>query len=314
MPHQVRRLLQFLLVTLTTITLLIFLDNRYRVLPTSIHHYMPTHHAGLVIVDITVRTCSVLSLLTACSLDASKWHRIEKDLYLNTGWGSRAFVHIQRKREEELLPDDRVIMDVRVSRLDPVTSEKGQGDERWESRPAGIWLKRTTRRQARDFQHAVTAVDVLFGADAVEARHGWAVQDTALLLGSSGERHEARLTVRRGAPKSPPKPVLRIGKEGKFKIMQVADLHFSTGVGACRDVDPKDYEGKKCEADPKTLEFVGALLDQEKPDLVVLTGDQINGETAPDAQTVRLVLPLHLRLPLSFGGLREVDVMGIDLQ
>ncbi len=279
--------MQLGVLTIITIVVLLFLDNRYRVLPTSIHHYLPAHHDGLVIVDITVTTCSVLSLLTGCSLDASRWHRIEKDLYLNSGWASKAYVHVQRKREEELLPDEQVVIDLRIGRLDPGTSEKGQGDERWESRPAGIWLKRTAKRQARDSQEALTAVDVLFGADAVEARAGWQIQDTALLLGSSGEMHEARLTVRRGRPKSPAKPVPRINKEGKFKIMQVSDLHLSTGVGACRDVDPADVHAKKCEADPRTVDFVGSILDQEKPDLVVLSGDQVNGDTAPDAQTVR---------------------------
>ena len=68
--------------------------------------------------------------------------------------------------------------------------------------------------------------------------------------------------------------------------MQAADLHLSTGTGHCRDEQPVGYNGGKCEADPRTLEFVGKLLDEEKPDLVILSGDQINGETAPDAQSV----------------------------
>jgi DNA repair exonuclease SbcCD nuclease subunit len=33
------------------------------------------------------------------------------------------------------------------------------------------------------------------------------------------------------------------------------------------------------------LEFVERLLDEEKPDMVVFSGDQVNGETAPDAQS-----------------------------
>ncbi len=64
--------------------------------------------------------------------------------------------------------------------------------------------------------------------------------------------------------------------------MQAADLHLSTGLGKCRHALP---EGTKCEADPRTLEFVERLLDDEKPDLVILSGDQVNGDTAPDAQS-----------------------------
>lgn len=273
--------------TVFTLVVLVILDYRYRVLPSSIQYYLPAHHAGLVITDITVTKCSKPSLISGCSLDANKWHRIEKDLYLNKAWLSNAYVHVQRKKEEELLPEDRIVVDVRVGRLDPVTSEKGEGDGKWESRPGGIWLKRSMKRHTSDAKKTITAVDVLFGADAVEPRPGWEVKDTPLLLSSSGgEIQEARLSVRRGPPVEIQKPEPRIRKDGKFKIMQVADLHLSTGIGTCRDPEPAGHNGGKCDADPRTLDFVGRLLDQEKPDLVVLSGDQINGDTAPDAQSV----------------------------
>ena len=55
---------------------------------------------------------------------------------------------------------------------------------------------------------------------------------------------------------------------GRFKIMQVADLHLSTGLGACRDPYPDGYNGGPCEADPRTLDFVAKMLDDEKPDMV----------------------------------------------
>jgi len=42
----------------------------------------------------------------------------------------------------------------------------------------------------------------------------------------------------------------------------------------------------KCEADPRSIAFLEKMLDEEKPDLAVFTGDQVNGDTAPDAQTV----------------------------
>ena len=210
---------------------------------------------------------------------------MEKDLYLSRGWLSHAYIHIERKREEELADADRVIIDVRVGRLDPATSEKDQGAERWESRPGGIWLKRTSKRHASDSVKAVTAVDVLFGADAVEPRLGWEIKDQPLLLPNSGDIQEARLSVRTGPPPKVERPVPRVGGNGKFKIMQVADLHLSTGLGVCRDPEPASHNGGHCDADPRTLDFVGAALDSEKPDLVVLSGDQINGETSPDAQS-----------------------------
>jgi hypothetical protein len=267
--------------------LVFFLDSRYRVLPQSVHSHLPLHNEGLIITDITVQTCSTLNPLSSCKLDQDKWHRVEKDLYLNAGWVSRAYVHIKRKREEELTDEDKVIVDVRIGKLDPAMGEKTQASEKWESRPAGVWLKRSAKRHASDSKTSVTAVDVLFGADAVEPRPGWElVTPGALRLDSGADGKEPRLSIRRGPAVKIEKPVPRIRKDGKFKIVQVSDLHLSTGPGVCRDPEPKEHNGGKCDADPRTLEFVGRVLDEEKPDMVVLSGDQVNGETAPDVQTV----------------------------
>lgn len=286
MTRQVRTGIQLGLLASIVFLLVFFLDNRYRVLPQSIHSHLPLHHEGLVITDITVQTCSTLNPISKCKLDQDKWHRVEKDLYLGTGWVSKAYVHIKRKKEEELTDEDKVIVDVRTGKLDPAMGDKSQASEKWESRPAGVWIKRSAKRHASDSKKTITAVDVLFGADAVEPRPGWElVGNGALHLETGGDNKEPRLSIRRGQPHKFEKPVPRIRKDGKFKIMQVSDLHLSTGVGACRDPEPKD--GSHCDADPRTLEFVERLLDEEKPDLVVLSGDQVNGDTAPDVPSVR---------------------------
>jgi hypothetical protein len=265
-----------------------FLDSRYRVLPASLHNALPAHHPGLVVVDITVATCSTVNVFSSCKLNPAVWHRVEKDLYLGHGWVSSAYIHIKRKKEEELLPEDKVVVDISVGKLVPSSDEKSDAAEKWERRPGGIWMKRSGKAGESDSERAVTSVDVLFGADAVDPRDGWKVIGTPLLLGSSGETHEPRLSVRRGNPQAAAKPVLKVRDNGKFKILQVSDLHLSTGTGACRHEEPKGLNGGKCEADPRTLDFIERLLDEgDKPDLVVLSGDQVNGETAPDAQTVR---------------------------
>lgn len=197
-------------------------------------------------------------------------------------------MHVKKRNEEELTRgdnEDRVVVDLRVGRLNPGAGEKSEGAERWESRAGGIWIKRSAKRHDSDSHNAITAVDVLFGADVVEPRPGWEIRDTPLLLNSPGEMQEARLTVRRGKERQTKETKPRIKKDGKFKIMQAADLHLSTGFGKCRDAEPPVHNGGKCDADPRTLDFVGKLLDDEKPDLVVLSGDQVNGDSAPDAQS-----------------------------
>ncbi|RMZ72260.1 calcineurin-like phosphoesterase [Pyrenophora seminiperda CCB06] len=289
------QLIAFILLVSTT---LFFLDNRYRVLPQSVHSHMPLHHDGLVITDITVQTCSTINPLSKCMLDQKKWHRIEKDLYLGKGWVTKAYVHIKRKREEELKTEDKVIFDVRTGRLDPAIAEKTQASEKWESRPAGLWIKTSLKRHASDSKKAVTAVDILFGSDAAEPRPGWELVKGALHLSSSAkDSTDARLSLRRGRAAKIEKPIPKIRKDGKFKIMQISDLHLSTGLGRCRDAEPKGANGGHCDADPRTLEFVERLLDDEKPDFVVLSGDQVNGDTAPDVQSAlfKMVDPLAER-------------------
>ncbi|EGW33213.1 uncharacterized protein SPAPADRAFT_60541 [Spathaspora passalidarum NRRL Y-27907] len=75
-----------------------------------------------------------------------------------------------------------------------------------------------------------------------------------------------------------------MNSDDKFKILQVADLHFATGYGKCRDPVPAS-SSKGCKADERTLQFLEKVLDIEQPDFVVLTGDQVFGDEAPDAES-----------------------------
>ncbi|KAJ1329178.1 metallophosphoesterase [Microdochium nivale] len=281
----VRTISQLAAVTAVTFLVILFLDRNYRVLPNVVHEYMPQHHHGLVVTDITLTSCSSANPFSKCDLDKDVWVRIEKDLYLGKAWFAKAYLHVQRKKEEELESGDSVVVDVAVGRQDPASSgSKGEAaGQKWESRPGGIWILRSEKRHASDSDRAVTAVDALFGDDAVEARDGWQIQGTPLRLDTKSE--SVHLTVRRGSPAIPARPQPKVRDGGRFKIMQLADIHLSTGVGHCRDAVPGDYAGGPCLADPRTLDFMSLMLEEEKPDLVVLSGDQVNGDTAPDAQT-----------------------------
>ncbi|KAK4044871.1 Metallo-dependent phosphatase-like protein [Parachaetomium inaequale] len=298
----VRTIVQTTTAAVFTFLVVFLLDRNFRVLPNALHEYLPTHHTGTVVTDITLTKCSTLNVFSSCKLDTTSWRRIDKDLYLRRGVFSSAYLHVQRKREEELTAEDRVVVDVSVGRLNPdVVAAKSssnykrgkrgadnhhqKGGEKWEARPGGLWIKRSSKRGVSDSKSAVTGVDVLFGDDAVEARPGWEITGTAMLLDAGSGVPGAHLTIRRGAEHEVHQPAPRIMENGRFKIMQLADLHLSTGVGQCRDALPEDWNGGKCEADPRTLDFVEKVLEEEKPNLVVLSGDQVNGETAPDAQT-----------------------------
>ncbi|CCE63595.1 hypothetical protein TPHA_0F01100 [Tetrapisispora phaffii CBS 4417] len=61
----------------------------------------------------------------------------------------------------------------------------------------------------------------------------------------------------------------------KYKIVQLADMHFSITDGECHDEFPPTDD---CKADRKTQVFIDKVLDLEQPDLVIFTGDQIMGD------------------------------------
>ena len=267
----------------TIIFLLFLLDSRYRVLPDSVHAHLPHHHPGSVLTDITLQKCSSANPFSTCRLDPAKWRRIEKDLYLGKGWLQSAWVHVQRKAEEDLTEEDKVVVGISVGRSSPSLED---GNRDWEQRPGGMWVLRSQRKGESDSHRAVTAVDILFGSDAVDPRPGYQLSQTPFDLASEPI---ARLSIRHDQAKveKPVKP--RIGNNGRFKILQLSDMHLSTGTGACRHAMGVNNEpSKHCEADPRTLEFVESILDDEKPDLVVLSGDQIEGPAAPDTESAIL--------------------------
>ncbi|KAI5801144.1 Metallo-dependent phosphatase-like protein [Geopyxis carbonaria] len=267
----VRTLIQFTILSLVLAVLLFVLDLRYRVLPPSVHFLLPEHHAGTVVTDLQPITCGHLQLLSSCTSNtAAGWKRVNKDFYLSRSWTAKAHLHVQLKPESEFsaAAGDLVVVDAKVGRIKP----DGDG---WEQRAHGLWVK----RQGKLVDDAVTGADVLFGPDAVEVREGWELKGGSFNVGES-----PRLTIRRGAPVVSKRPTVRMRKDHKLKIIQVSDLHLSTGVGHCRDAEPAS-SAAACEADPRTLAFIERILDDEKPDLAVLSGDQVNGDTAPDAAT-----------------------------
>ena len=81
-------------------------------------------------------------------------------------------------------------------------------------------------------------------------------------------------------PRAPP---LHFSRDGRFKIMQIADLHYSVSAGSCRDTPLAPCSN----SDNLTNTLLARMLDAEKPDFVVFSGDQLNGQgTSWDARSV----------------------------
>jgi hypothetical protein len=238
--------------------------------------------------------CSPTETPSSCALDSRIWHRIEKGLYLHTARQS-AWLHVARAKETELTADDLLVMDIRVGEPHPSTDS----DNVWESRPGGIWVLRSS--YTGDIHQAVTELDILFGVDAVDPRLQWALMQQPLQLNAQPKVPVARLTVLHGRAKpkpNGPRTALRVREDGKFKVVQISDTYMVTGVGVCKDaIDGHGRALPKSEADPFTVDFIGKILDVEKPDLVILTRDQLHHDI-PDSQSAlfKVVSPLIDRL------------------
>lgn len=243
-----------------------------------------------VITDLTVNFCFPIDPPSISGLDPRKWRRIEKELYLHTT-RQTAWLHVTQAKEEDLTADDLVLTDIKISELHPSTSS----DSSWESRLAGIWVLRSN--YTGNNHQAITAVDVLFGVDAVEPRPQWALIRPPLQLNPPPGVPAAQISVRRGVtkprPGGPPE-ALRIKEDGTFKVLQISDTHMVTGVGVCNDaMDAHGQPLPESEADPLTVKFLGGILDVEKPDLIILTGDQLHHDILDSQSTLfKVVAPL----------------------
>ncbi|KAG7840425.1 hypothetical protein KL942_002376 [Ogataea angusta] len=196
--------------------------------------------------------------------DLSDYVRVDKDLGLGKALFKRTYLHKKLGHS-----DDTAVVDVAVGK-----PEYKAGDS-WESRGQGVWVKYGPAK------NAIIDATVLFQPS--DPRPGWTVLTEPLHTETD---HHVYISYRRPA-KTPSRPQLSF-KNSKFKILQVADLHFATLDGVCRDPWPKLAPGEKCQADPKTTQFVETVLDLEKPDLVVMTGDQVYGDDSPDTETTIL--------------------------
>ena len=78
------------------------------------------------------------------------------------------------------------------------------------------------------------------------------------------------------APLDPPAATMDFAANGKFKILQFADMHFENGLNtSCSALTPEQMKWP-C-SDQNTTDFLHRLIDLEKPDLVIFTGDNIDG-------------------------------------
>lgn len=130
---------------------------------------------------------------------------------------------------------------------------------------------------AGDYDRVVTAGYVLSGAQAINLRPHWALLHQPFLLDTRPEGPVPRPAVQHSSSRPSldhTRTTWRTKKDGAFMIIQLSDTDMATGPGVYKDaMDAHGQPLPATEANPLTVNFIGDILDVEKPDPVVLTGD-----------------------------------------
>lgn len=214
-----------------------------------------------------------------CSVDAASdpnagpWIRVSQPIDTYSAkrigghkslWRSTHHIYYRRTRSK------RFLVDVRAAREPP-------GDDWVMAVVISDGVHLYTRSGTQD---GITAIALVYGDNAPLARF----TDAGLI---SSEPRVA-LAARRSS--DCPRQSLSFRDNGTFKIMQLADLHFSVDEHTCRDVPDVSH----CHSHTDTIAAISGWLDSEKPDMVVFTGDQLNGQRS--SWDERSTLPLWLEL------------------
>lgn len=287
-------------------------DTRNKILETSIKPLSPSRNIGLIS-DLHTITCAVFPIVGEICLNKySEGSLINKDLLQSKYKNKNSY-----KKWLQLSLTKYIIIK-RVNDVDDLILEGVHATQPEEKEYKKLTILNQTLyltyydETSKDLtEGGFKNIDVLFGKGAVEARTSYNILEDIVLPSNKGGV-EMYLSLQ-NANDSEQKDETIIDKSvfpldektlAKFKIMQLADLHYSIGPGVCRDPFPEEDFDQGCEADTITNNFVNKLLDIEEPDFVVFSGDQIMGDLCTeDSETclLKAVKPLVDRnIPYTF--------------
>ncbi|KAH9931932.1 Metallo-dependent phosphatase [Fomitopsis serialis] len=216
-----------------------------------------------------------------------KWVRVPRNLNMQSGLMSLNIYYRRTRRHDIPLITDMRILPASATPT-PLTSDwhkvsrsiSPSGDKLYLWYKTDKTLVQMTASQRQ--QQLVTELDVLFGDD--QPWYGFEKLDPPVLESMTLlQRQSVWLTYRRGVHAPPRAPPLHFTRDGRFKIMQIADLHYSVSAGTCRDTPLAPCSN----SDNLTNTLLGRMLDAERPDFVVFSGDQLNGQGSSwDARSV----------------------------
>jgi hypothetical protein len=272
--------------------------ENYQSLPLDIWAPLLNHHTGLT--DIAIKPCYFPPWMvdfcwpaTTPEEDATKgkWVRVERDLNWKTGiWYLNLYYRRSRRLDVDLITDIQLLEEGNEDKLPPPRSAWRRATTpindgvRPKQRPIALWFKLRPPLQKvsdeKEIEEAITELDILYG----DGRPWYGFRKANRpVVATTPQAEGVWVTYRKGVKPVPKARPLHFSREGTFKIMQVADLHYSVGTGKCLQADIPNCK----DADGESNNMLGRALDAEKPDLVIFTGDQLNGgSTSWDSRSV----------------------------
>ncbi|THH09733.1 hypothetical protein EW145_g1812 [Phellinidium pouzarii] len=263
-------------------------------LPLDVWSPLLPHVTGLT--EITIMKCifpptmaSLCSPKSTPEQDAikGKWVRVERDLNKMSGIWSLYIYYRRSRRLDVDLVNDLILL---PKDKEPAASGNWRKvttsirDGVYNVPPLFLWYslgERMSYLSSDMKQNLITELDVLFGDD--RPWYGFERLTPPTIPGQEGRVDSAWVTYRRGVKTPPRAPPLHFSHDGKFKILQIADLHFSVSQGICREVSFSPCT----HSDNLTSTLLSHVIDEEKPDMVIFTGDQLNGQgTSWDPRSV----------------------------
>ncbi|KAJ7155461.1 Metallo-dependent phosphatase-like protein [Mycena crocata] len=271
----------------------------YASLPLDVWAPLLPHDTGLS--EIAVTRCFVNPRLGSklCDPESTsekdaihgKWVRVDRNLNYDAGYFA-GYLNIYYRRTRR--QDVNLITDIKLY----AEKESPSPSDSWKKVPlslrAGVsgvpplYLWYRVGKTSGDMtpierSNIVTELDILFGDDI--PWYGFEKLEPATML-HRGQIESTWLTMRRGVKLPPRASPLHFSRDGRFKILQIADLHYSVSAGTCRDT-PASLSCTTGSDNLTTTSLIATVLSLEKPDLVVFTGDQLNGQgTSWDPKSV----------------------------
>lgn len=146
---------------------------------------------------------------------------------------------------------------------------------------AHLWYTRSTNLNGTHNQavRPINEISVIWSPKSDLTRPWWGFErlDKPVFDGDNEMDHiQCDIAVRRDLLRPPSPPSLTFQKDGRFKIMQISDLHFSASGGECQSANGVP-SCEKLGADTVTMEWLTKAILEAKPDLIVLGGDQLLG-------------------------------------